>query len=278
MSEAALLSQIQQDLKTSPAQMVIYLEGKTDLDPFFALIGKSTPLGGIQLGALHQDVLVRGLAENGSGSTAVKARVDLATRAHLTGVLGIVDGDGLPLTVLSAKFDASHAGPLFHWKAYCIENLLVKTGWPASWGPAPDWEETLISFGPYVALNRVFTSLDSVLSQFRWSRHTHPSFPKPLITDTEVIAAINSDKQLILNRDLGQEFQEELAQFHATVQRDTDEAHALLNGKWLLSHLARARTNRTRDQCRGDWITHAIAVGGLPEVRDWWERVTGNPP
>jgi len=36
-------------------------------------------------------------------------------------------------------------------------------------------------------------------------------------------------------------------------------------------------TGLTLKDFEAAWIAHAIPVGGLPEVREWWERVTGSP-
>jgi hypothetical protein len=37
-------------------------------------------------------------------------------------------------------------------------------------------------------------------------------------------------------------------------------------------------TLTTPPRCRDEWIAHAVAAGGLPEVRGLWERITGRPP
>src|SRR5256885_507403 len=106
MNLVALAQEIRADLQRAPAQIVIYLEGKTDVDPFFALLGRATPEDGV-----HQGVFVKGLRDRGGGGSAVRARVNVAIQFPFPGVFGIVDGDGLPLATLSQTFDHPYAGP-----------------------------------------------------------------------------------------------------------------------------------------------------------------------
>jgi hypothetical protein len=158
------------DLQTAPAGKVIYLEGKTDMPVFFALLGVPEPRDG-----LYQGVYVRGLKDkSGMGGSSVRQRVELAQQNGYRGIFGIVDGDGEALTQVSARFDAPFTGPLFTWKCYAIENLLVKTGWPIAWGGAPDWKQALLDHAPYVALNRMFRELQGKLKTLRLSRFNHP--------------------------------------------------------------------------------------------------------
>src|SRR5205814_634541 len=99
-----------------------------------------------------------GLRE-GAGGAAVRQRVELAAAKGYQGIFGLIDGDGRDLAESARTFDPPHPGPLFMWKAYCIENLLAKTGWPAAWGSAPDWPSVLLEFSAYVALNRLHVAL-----------------------------------------------------------------------------------------------------------------------
>lgn len=50
-----LLNEIDADLRRATRQRVLYLEGKTDVEPFFALLGVTRPRSDE-----HQGVLVRG--------------------------------------------------------------------------------------------------------------------------------------------------------------------------------------------------------------------------
>ena len=128
MNERDILRKVQADLQLTP-RGVIYLEGKTDVPAFFGLLGIPLPTDPI-----HQNVGIRGLKDaSGSGSATVIQYVRVARSRNLP-VYGILDGDGRSLSALAAEFDVPHRGPLFSWKGYCIENLLVKTGWPTSWG------------------------------------------------------------------------------------------------------------------------------------------------
>lgn len=277
MNETALRNEIAQDLRNSPADIVIYLEGKTDPAFFFALIGRAIPSDG-----LYQGVLVKGLkgegSRRGSGSSAVIARVELASRMGLEGVFGIVDGDGLTLERLTFDFDAPHPGPLFYWKSYCIENLMAKTGWPAIWGDEPDWSRELASYGPYVSLNRVGRETRVILKDLGLEKYLNPVHGEPLKLPHDISQALAIGKARLLSFDVEQEYQRELSEFDVILNRSLDEAHALFNGKWLFRHLVPKLTARDPDHCHFDWLAHAISVGGLAEVREWWERVTGSPP
>ena len=277
MTDAALLSEIEDDLRESPNETVIYLEGRTDPDVLFALLGLPKPADG-----LHQGVLIKGLRDEGrrkgSGSNAVMARVDVANRANRPRVFGIVDGDGLPLETLASKFDPPYLGPLFYWKAYCIENQLAKTGWPSLWSAEPDWQSELTKYGPYVALNRIGLEVRAILKDLGLEKYNQPVLGGSLKASAEIIAAMAIGTVRFRSYDAEQRFRDELSACEETIRRDLDETHALLNGKWLIRHMAPTITKREPDQCQFDWLAHAISVGGLPEVREWWERVTGSAP
>ncbi len=273
MDEKEIRGEIERDLRLSPSQTVIYLEGKTDPSILFALLGVPSPSDG-----LHKDVLVRGLGDKGSGASAVKARVDVATRLSPARIVGVIDGDGESLGILASNFDPPFVGPVFRWKGYCIENLLAKTGWPSDWGPPIDWPAELLKYVPYAALNRIHRDLRAVLETLDVAQFSHPSDKRPLKSPPDVLAALEADKHLLQSYDVAQRFQSELDSIQANILGNLDEAHACLNGKWFVDHLAPSITGRKSKQCRIDWITHAASTGGLPEVTDWWARVTGSLP
>ncbi len=278
MNEVELLDRINDDIRISTAQTVIYLEGTTDPEFFFALLGLPTnPADGV-----HRGVLVRGLKDDpkrrGSGSAAVRNLVDVASRNRVPGIFGVIDGDGRKLEELAPRFDPSYPGPLFHWKAYCIENLIAKTGWPSVWGDEPDWVAELSRYGPYVALNRIVLEVRSIVKELELESYSKPSLGSPMKQAAEVARALGEGKHRIQEYDVEQRFASEFADFEGLVRSNLDEAHALLNGKWLFQHMAPTLTRRDPDLCRFEWLAHARSVGGLPEVRDWWERVTGFPP
>lgn len=274
MNEKQLLQELSADLQASPAKKVLYLEGKTDTPIFFALLGRDEPRDG-----LHQGVLVRGLHEkSGSGSRSVRNRVELAQRRGYAAIWGIVDGDGEPLSPLGTTFDPPFAGPLFRWKAYAIENLLVKTGWPTQWGAAPDWIQVFLQFAPYVGLNHIHRDLKGRLETLRIAQFSRPKPSEPLLTVADVEQALTQDRALIHGYDVAVEFNKKVAEFEKLVRTHIDEGHALLNGKWLTDVFTANHCRRNADECRQQWIAHAISTGGLAEVRGLWQRMTGKLP
>lgn len=280
MDEKVVQRQIVIDLQSSPRETVIYLEGKTDPEIFFGLLGVPTPNPTDDYGFLHQGVLVRGLDEKsgGSGGKSVQARKDAAAKFKYPGVFGVIDGDGLPLERLAQSFDAPFAGPVFRWKAYCIENLLLKTGWPASFGDAPDWRTALLAYGPYVALNRIYVELRDKLESLGLQKLTKPIPDGPLRTKDEVLATLEKDKHLIIGFDVSSLYKSHSDGFENALLNNIDEAHTMLNGKWLIEHFAYKRTKKSHQEIRQIWSEHAQSVDGLPEVRDLWQRITQSPP
>jgi hypothetical protein len=275
MSNQALLNNLASDLRDAPDQCVIYLEGKTDVDIFFALLGHVRPSGNI-----HQGVLIRGLeGGEGSGSTAVTARVQLGP--NLGGkvrVFGFTDGDGRSLQELATQFDLLYAGPLFSWKAYAIENLLAKSGWPAGWGQPPDWQGEIRKYSPYVGLNRIHQKLSGILDHLGIAQFTSPNSSHKLLRESDVSRKLGQGKAQLVNRDVQQDFRAEVQEFRNVLGQSLDAGHCLLNGKWLISHLAANMTGKSPDTCRAEWIAHVAATGGLTEVKDWWMRVIGKAP
>lgn len=275
-----LLNEVDADLRKAPCQIVVYLEGKTDPDIFFALLGVSTPRDGI-----HDGVLVRGLKEErnlgrapGTGSIAVESRVHVAATGGRTGVFGICDGDGRDLTALMGEFDAPFAGPLFRWKGYCIENLLAQAVWPGAWGAAPNWAQVLNDYAPYVGLNRLHMSLRSALQTLGLHKFRNPEGGQPLLAAADVTAALGTDKHLIEGRDVESDFAAEVAGYQAAIATSLAHGHALLNGKWLITHFAPSIAGLSADACRAKWAEAARSNGGHPPVRDWWTRTIGSAP
>lgn len=271
MNETQLLKEIQQDKQLALGGKVVYLEGKTDVPIFFALLGREMPPGGIDRTAR---IYVRGLQDRSSGgSKAVRMRVELARDRGYAGIYGILDGDGEELGALAARFDAPATGPLFTWKAYCIENLLARTGWPSALGPPPNWPEALALYAPYVALNRLRSTLASALETLRLHRYTTPHAGEPLLTLEDVASALDRDKHLLAGLDVAHEFRREAERYLEALRGSLDEAHALFNGKWILNHLAPAHARSRADLCLDAWLKHAVTTGGLPEVRSLWDRI-----
>lgn len=273
-NETQLLQEMNGDLQKAPANKVIYLEGKTDTPIFFALLGVPEPRD-----FLHQGVYMRALKDkSGMGGSSVRLRVELAKKSGYRGIFGVIDGDGEPLIQLSPSFDAPHGGPLFMWKGYAIENLLVKTGWPTAWGTAPDWEQTLLDHAPYVALNSVYRELQDKLKTLRLSKYNRPALSEPLLTVEDVTQALKADRDLIHGYDVAARFVAEVERFKKIVHTSLDEGHTLVDGKWLINVFAPNRCKLKPETCRQEWIAHATAAGGLAEVRDFWQRITGKSP
>jgi len=278
MNEKPILEEMQKDLRLAPAEMVIYLEGKNDPASLFALLGHPRPADD-----LHRGVLVKGLKDperaKGSGAAAVKNRVEIATKYGLRGVRGVLDGDGLSLETLAPEFDAPSTGPLFRWKAYCVENLLVKTGWPSAWGSEPDWIDQLSGYAPYTAINCLQREIRSTVEDLGVARYAFPTRDN-FISASEFSEKLRQGRARLQSLDVVVEFDRLNGLVLETIRRDLDEAHTLLNGKWLVEHLAPTLSSwtRSKEQCRFDWLAYAASVGGLAEVRQWWERVTGLPP
>ena len=271
MNEHDFRDEADNALRLARRQRVIYLEGKTDPPIFFALLGVQRPPDD-----LYHGVLVKGLGARGSGSSAVAGRLELAKRYGYEGkFFGIVDGDGLELSVLEQSFEAPYAGPLFKWKAYCIENLLVKAGWPPSWGDEPLWPKAMAHYAPYSALNRLRQGLVARLSTLGLERFKNPITGQSPPSATEVEQALERDKSLITSFDVAKEFRTEMTAIEVAISQGIDGGHALINGKWFVDVLAPQYTRLTPQECRDEWANYVGTLGGLAEVRDLWRRIIG---
>lgn len=272
-----ILAEIDADLRLAPGQRVVYLEGKTDVGPLFALLGVARSRAGI-----HQGVLVRGLdAEGkrgrapGSGSEAVCRRVELAAQHGRANVYGVLDGDGRTLDAIAAGFGAPQDGPLFAWEGYCIENLLAQVTWPAQWGEAPEWEAVFRGYAAYVGLNRLHAEMRERLTTLRIHKFQNPQVDMPLLTSAEVQQALEGDRHLIGGVDVAARFAAEVEVYAREVESSLARGHMLLNGKWLVHHLAVSRSGEARETCRDVWSEAVREHGGSPAVRAWWQRVVG---
>jgi hypothetical protein len=274
MNEQWLCKEIEKDLQAAAAGrgVVLYLEGKTDVPILLALLGARDERE-VSGGVLHDGVLIRGLRDRGgSGSSAVKQRLDVAQRRGYPGIFGVLDGDGAALGTLASEFDAPHPGPLFRWKGYCIENLLASACWPEAWGVTPEWSAVLAAFAPYVALNRLGFDVRRRLERLRLDRFLNPDRSRPLEATEVFVAKLRDGKHELLNLEIEAMFSVELDAFMAALATSLDDAHALLNGKWLVSAFAPQHTGRTQEQCRDEWAMHLRSIGGDPEIKAWWRR------
>lgn len=277
MNDVQRLDKIQADLQR--ASTVIYLEGKTDPEVLFALLGVAHPTGNI-----YQDVYVVGLGQGGSGGTAVQELSRVAGENSLGGqfakggIFGVIDGDGRDLVALQGAFDPPYSGPMFSWKAYCIENLLAKSGWSGTWGASPNWTDVLGQYAPYAALNRVHRALQTDLETLGLHRFRNPQLGQLLETVNSINTALGQDKALIANRDVQNEFNTEVTAVQTAIGTSLDEGHALINGKWFVRHYVPSVSNQNEQQCRQQWLDKVRGSGGLAEVRDWWKMITGSTP
>lgn len=271
MNDTERLNRIQTDLQK--AGNVIYCEGKTDPQVLFALLGISRPSSDI-----HGDTYVVGLSNGGSGSSEVQALLNVASANGYSSIYGICDGDGLDRSILAGHFDDPHLGPLFRWKAYCIENLLAMSGWPSTWGDEPDWQRVLSDYAPYAALNRIHVKLREDLGTLGLAKFRNPQSGRPLEQASDIQAQLDGDKALIHGRDVAADFGAEFSIVTSAISRSAEEGHALINGKWFFRHLAPTLTGNSEDICRRDWVDCVQLGGGAAEVKSWWARITGAAP
>jgi hypothetical protein len=271
------LNRIETDLQL--ARTVIYLEGKTDQELLLALAAVTRPSSGI-----HKSVAVVGLKTDRQGGKEVQALLRVAEAAGLIrrpgegGVFGIIDGDSRELKELQASFLPPHQGSLFSWPTYCIENLL-STAWPKAWGAEPNWATVLSDYIPYAALNRVHVQLQSALQTLRLAKFHTPSTEQALRTVVEVKAELARDKKLLAERDVEEMFDGEVSKLRSAIESSLEEGHALINGKWLVSHYAaQLQPGRSPDALRTEWAKSVLSAGGHPAVRDLWTRIAGEAP
>lgn len=254
----SLLDEIDGDLQRAPRNRVLYVEGATDPVVLFALLGVSVPADSV-----HEGVFVRELR----GSQNVRSRVELAHSAGRNQVFGMVDGDGRDLEVVEAEFGGP--GPTFSWPAYSIESVLVAAGWPSAWGEEPDWRGVLSLYGTVAARNRLVRDLEpDVRPLVGLVSAGRPGWPKD---HAEARATLAEAQRALGARDLGAEFDALAARF---VALSVGAAHAWLDGKWLIHHVA-TTTGRSREAVRREWARSIAERGGDARVRAWCARVAG---
>jgi hypothetical protein len=251
----SLEREIDEDLQRSLGGGVLYVEGQTDLAAFFALLGRPAPA---------DDVVDRVLVKQVRGSRGVQDRVEVADRTGRKRVFGIIDGDGRDRAHLDAVFTGP--GPLFAWRAYAIENLVVRAGWPPAWGDPPDWSDVIRRHSAVVAGRRLAHELQHTLRDLtKLGRAGSDGWPHGR---DHVRAAILAVQRTLAGRDLGAEFDALVTRFEAMTE---DEAHCWLDGKWLIHHVA-AERRRRHDEVRQEWLSH-VATVGHPDAQDLWRRI-----
>lgn len=277
MNEREIRAEIVQDLRIGNGR-VLYLEDRGDVAMFLALLGVPVQQAIPDEGRVHESILIRGLkVGRGSGGNAVRQRVEVAEKFGYAGVRGVVDGDGEPYTELARRFDPPHAGQLHCWKAYCIENLLAQVGWPTSWPELPDWRALLRTYLPYAALNAAVRRIQSHLTALGVMKFLNPQGGQPLRTLDELERQLDAAaRSLPTSIDALAIFREGVAAVDTALARpELHEAHALINGKWLVEVEAPTRTGQHPETCKSQWIRFVAELGGHPEVRAWWRRFVG---
>lgn len=211
MDARQILNNINDDLTSAPAARVLYVEGDTDPPVFFGLLGVTPAVTGSYV---HKNTLVKGLG----GKVTVTQHVGVAVAHGLSGqVYGVVDGDGKELAALVPQFDHPFSGPVFTWKAYCIESFFPQGSWSPAWGAAPNWQADLLPYAPYVALNRVHVLLEEAQAALRLARRTTPISGQPLRTAAEVQADLAKDKHRITGFDVESHFLAEMSRFQTAL-------------------------------------------------------------
>lgn len=267
MNDLEIRQDIEDDLQDAAAGRgrVLYLEGKTDVSIFLALLGAQQTRD-VTRGVLHEGVLIRELR----GSKGVTRHLKVAVEHAIPDIFGVLDGDGDSLETLAAEFDAPHTGPRFRWKGYCIENLLARAAWPTAWPTEPDWREVLLALAPYVAINRLGADLLRRLNRLGLDRLINP--PQDLRTADEFIDIFRRGKLELANLEIEAMFTAELDTVTSIITTSLDAAHALINGKWLVESFAPRHTKRPAPLCRTEWTEHVRRTGGDPEILAWWRR------
>lgn len=268
--DRALIDELEKDLRLSPSGKVLYLEGHTDVPVFLGLVGQRLPETIESEGLAVDGVWIRGLgAGRGSGGRAVRTRVRVAQERGYGPIRGLIDGDGEPYDALLAAFDEPDPGEPHRWPTYCIENWLPQCGWPSEWGDEPNWTHVLGGYVPYAAVNRVVAGTQQQLAALGLAKYTHPS-QGPLETSTQVRARLGSASAPPLGMDLLAAFDAEVERCAAALEHSLAHGHALINGKWLVDHHARAVSGRSREDCRRGWSEHVARMGGHAWIRAWW--------
>jgi hypothetical protein len=269
MNEHAVRMDIEQDVQDAVAGRgrVLYLEGKTDVGILLALLGTDSDKVPTR-GVLHDGVLLRALG----GSSTVARYLEVAQKYAIPRIFGVLDGDGDPLTALAAEFDPPHPGPRFRWKGYCIENLLARASWPPAWGPPPGWPAVLASFAPYVAVNRLGADLLRRLNRLGLDRLINPTSAQDPRTVDAFLELFRAGKHELAGLEIEAMFSAELAGVLAVFAAGLDQAHTIVNGKWLVDAFAARHTRRPAPLCRDEWTGHLRATGGDPEILAWWRR------
>lgn len=259
---------------------VIYLEGVTD--PAMAVgLGGLASVGPDGSELLVGDALFVGMTEGGSGRKAVENRVKVVLEEDRRfPVFGITDGDGESFQSLSTHNEAPerNSDHLFRWPAYCLENLLAQSCWPASWGTQPDWPSELVAYSPYVAWNAMVRWLSTRLSKLGVDNYSGPpGHTKRLDTSNALLHRLKTAQAFNPRLQIKARFDASERKYWTALTTSLDAAHCMLNGKWLVSDFVRRHVpdcrSKTESDIRAEWLAAARAAGGNETVKDIWDRI-----
>lgn len=88
-----------------------------------------------------------------------------------------------------------------------------------------------------------------------------------------MLDGLNKGKHLILGFDVARKYEEYRDGFVTTLRRSLEEAHCLLNGKWIFNDLAPRLSGASPEACRTAWLAAVKDAGGLPAVQHFWGRL-----
>ncbi len=167
---------------------------------------------------------------------------------------------------------------MFSWPSYSIENMLALTDWPENWGEEPDWTEVLREYASLAALGLLRRRLAKDVRGLFHQRTREPRPDEAAPTPDYVVQELSKDaSRLGGDIDLVGMFKKSLEQVEGSIERDLREGHAVINGKWLVEHMAPRRTGLSGDECRSAWSAWIGRRGGSPTVIDFWKRIAAGP-
>jgi hypothetical protein len=258
---------------------VLYVEGHTDLEMIAGLVGGGGDLrsDGFE-GVFVEGIFVVPLKDSRSGGARdVERRVELARDEKLGRFFGVVDGDGRPYGDIRSGLEGE--GQMFSWPSYSIENMLALTDWPENWGEEPDWSEVLREYASLAALGLLRRKLaEDVVRGLYHQRTREPRPGERAPTPDDVVRGLDEDaSRLRCDVNLVDMFEKSLERVEGSIERDLREGHAVINGKWLVEHMAPRRTGLSGDECRSAWSAWIGRRGGSPTVIDFWKRIAAGP-
>jgi hypothetical protein len=250
-----LLADVQADLQIAPR--VLYVEGESDIAMLWALLGLEAPLGN----TLDQ-VLVKAVG----GKNSIKQRLKICQTTQIKNVFAVVDLDG-------ESYDASQQSPPT-WPAYCLESLLVQTGWPAALGAAPDMQVIYKELAPYSAVSTLSRTNERAFKDAGLLGYTEPAASQQRLSANDLA---NKFAKVDIHQ-LQREFHQIHASYLADIEaNNANSIHTWLNGKWIVEVISHELSSQSKDTCRDIWLDHARAQDGSTFVKNWWHTQFAAP-